>query len=120
MERKPNLKEDAMQEKLPPVQDLPPWQQVVYRHDPNLLKLVLSVQNHVRKDGGLDLKTKTLMMMLGDAFLARPHGVKVLADRARKLGATEQEIAETCEVAYYMGGLAVLFPALNAFEPVQL
>jgi alkylhydroperoxidase/carboxymuconolactone decarboxylase family protein YurZ len=109
-----------MQKNMPQSQELPHWQQVIYRHDPKLLELVLNTQNNVRKEGALDLKTKTLMMMLGDAFLARPHGVKALADRARNLGATEEEIAETCEVAYYMGGLAVLFPALNAFEPVQL
>ena len=39
---------------------------------------------------------------------------------ARAMGATEEEIAETAQVGYYMGGLSVLFPALNAFEPVKL
>ena len=43
-----------------------------------------------------------------------------LADRARGLGATEEEIAETVQVAYLFGGWSALFPALNAFEPVQL
>jgi alkylhydroperoxidase/carboxymuconolactone decarboxylase family protein YurZ len=102
------------------MQELPAWLTVLKTHDPKLFEQVTNVQDVVMKDGALSLKTKTLMMMLGDAFLARPHGVKVLADRARAMGATEEEIAETAQVGYYMGGLSVLFPALNAFEPVQL
>ena len=101
-------------------QQLPAWLATLKKHDPKLFDQVTNVQGMVIQEGALPLKIKTLMMMLGDSFLARPHGVKVLADRARSQGATEEEIAETAQVGYYMGGLAVLFPALNAFEPVQL
>lgn len=100
--------------------ELPAWLATLSRHDAKLFDQVTDVQKMVIQEGKLPLKIKTLMMMLGDCFLARPHGVKVLADRARSQGATEEEVVETVQVAYYMGGLAALFPALNAFEVVEL
>ncbi|MCZ6867687.1 MAG: carboxymuconolactone decarboxylase family protein [Chloroflexi bacterium] len=101
-------------------EQLPPHLAALKAHDPKLMEQVVNVQDFVIQEGVLSLKVKTLMMLLCDALLARPHGVKILADRARGLGATEEEIAETVQVAYLFGGWSALFPALNAFEPVQL
>ena len=75
------------------------------KHTPDLFKHMTAVQDTIIKDGALSLKTKTLMMMLCDALLGHSDGVANIARRARSLGATEEEIAETVGVAFIMGGL---------------
>ena len=54
--------------------------------------------------------------MLCDALLAHEEGVKNIANRARAVGATEEEIAETVGVAFVMGGTPALVTAAKAFE----
>ena len=94
----------------------PTWRDHLMKHTPDLLKQVTAVQDTVVKDGALSLKTKTLMMMLCDALLAHSDGVANIARRARSLGATEEEIAETVGVAFVMGGLPGLVTGANAFR----
>ena len=94
----------------------PSWRDQLGKHTPDLLKHVTAVQDTVTKDGALSLKTKTLMMLLCDALLAHSDGVANIARRARSLGATEEEIAETVGVAFVMGGLPGLVTGANAFR----
>jgi alkylhydroperoxidase/carboxymuconolactone decarboxylase family protein YurZ len=56
------------------------------------------------------------MTMLCDALLAHPDGVANIANRARAVGATEEEIAETVAVAFVMGGTPALVTGANAFK----
>ncbi len=84
--------------------------------DGELFKRVIELQEFTGRDGALPAKTKTLMMMFGDALLGRAEGVKALAERARGQGATEDEIAETVRVAFIFGGLAGLVPATHAYK----
>lgn len=56
------------------------------------------------------------MTMLCDALLAHESGVRNIAARARDMGATEEEIAETVRVAFWMGGLPALVTGVNAFR----
>ena len=94
----------------------PSWRDSLGKHAPDILKQVTSLQETINKDGALSLKTKTLMMMLCDSLLAHPDGVANIARRARTLGASEQEIAETVAVAFMMGGLPGLVTGANAFR----
>ena len=50
------------------------------------------------------------------ALLAHADGVKAISDRARAMGASEEEISETIRVAFWMGGLPALVTGLNAFR----
>jgi len=84
--------------------------------DPQALDMVKKLQDLVLKDGALSAKIKMLMCMLGDAMLGQYDGVRVLAERARALGATEAEIAETVRVALYMGGMPGLVTGTRAFR----
>jgi len=93
-----------------------PWQTILGKHAPELLKQSTGLQETVIVDGSLSVKTKTLMMMLCDALLAHPEGVANFAKRARALGASENEIAETLAVAFLMGGLPGLVTGTNAFK----
>lgn len=93
-----------------------PWQVILEKHAPELLKQATGLQEAVIRDGALSAKTKMLMMVLCDALLAHDEGVAGLAQRARALGATEDEIAETLAVAFLMGGLPGLVTGTNAFK----
>ncbi len=77
---------------------------------------VSAVRDHVLTEGALPLKVKVLMTMLCDALLAHEDGVKNIANRARAVGATEEEIAETVAVAFVMGGTPALVTGAKAFS----
>jgi alkylhydroperoxidase/carboxymuconolactone decarboxylase family protein YurZ len=62
---------------------------------------------------------KTLMMMICDALLNHESGVTNLANRARALGASEEEVKEALGVAYLMGGLPAMVAGSNAFRNIQ-
>jgi alkylhydroperoxidase/carboxymuconolactone decarboxylase family protein YurZ len=96
--------------------EMSPWQIILKKHAPELLKQATGLQETVTGDGALSAKTKTLMMMLCDALLAHPEGVAHFAEQARDLGASENEIAETLAMAFLMGGLPGLVTGTNAFK----
>ena len=92
------------------------WQPILDKHAPELLKDVMSIHQSVLTDGALSLKVKTLMTMLCDALLAHSDGVAIIANRARAVGASEEEIAETVAVAFLMGGMPALVTGASAFR----
>ena len=92
------------------------WQTILGKYSPELLKQMTGLREAVMTDGALSIKTKTLMTMLCDALLAHPDGVANIAKRARSLGASDAEIAETLGVAFLMGGLPGLVTGANAFR----
>ncbi len=92
------------------------WQAKLGEIAPELIKNVTGLRETVLVEGALSVKTKTLMMMLCDALLGHPDGVANIAKRARDLGASEAEIAETLAVAFMMGGLPGLVTGANAFR----
>ena len=92
------------------------WQTKMERNSPGLFREIMGVRNNVLVDGALPLKVKILMTMLCDALVSHPDGVANIANRARAVGATEEEIAETVGVAFLMGGTATMVTACNAFN----
>ena len=91
-------------------------QAIIEEAAPQLFKDVTAVRDNVLTDGALSMKVKVLMTMLCDALLAHDHGVENIANRARAIGATEEEIAETIGVAFVMGGTPALVTGSNAFK----
>ena len=94
----------------------PSWRDTLLKIAPETFKSINAAQDAVMKEGALSIKTKTLMMLLCDSLLAHPDGVANIARRARSLGASEAEIAETLAVAFLMGGLPGLVIGSNAFR----
>jgi len=92
------------------------WQSILKDNAPQLAEDVTALRDHVLVDGALPLKVKVLMTMLCDALLAHPEGVANIANRARAVGATEAEIADTIGVAFVMGGTPALVTGCNAFS----
>tara|TARA_B100000315_G_C14445125_1_gene526468 strand:- start:151 stop:456 length:306 start_codon:yes stop_codon:yes gene_type:complete len=93
---------------------LAPWQVALEKGAPVLLKDASSIRESIMADGALSMKVKTLMTMLCDALLTHSDGVASIANRARAMGASEEEIAETLGVAFLMGGLPALVTGSNA------
>ena len=97
----------------------PPFMVALEKNDPALLKQMVSLNDFTSKDGALSAKTKTLMSLFGDAILNHPEGVRVLADRARAQGASEDEINETVRMAFFFGGLPALVTATFAYKKTE-
>jgi alkylhydroperoxidase/carboxymuconolactone decarboxylase family protein YurZ len=98
------------------MQQKPTYAAILESQDHKHLERVAQVRDATLTDGALSTKVKTLMMMLCDSLLSHPQGVETIAGRARGLGATEEEIAETLHVAFLMGGLPALVTGCNAFD----
>ena len=92
------------------------WQNKLEEFTPELMKNVNGLREKVIAEGALSAKEKTLMMMLGDALLGHSDGVANIARRARELGASQEEIAETLGVAFMMGGMPGLITCSSAFR----
>lgn len=92
------------------------WQTMMNKSAPDLMKQLGDLQKTATADGALSAKTKTLMMMLCDSLLGHSDGVANLANRARSMGASEAEIAETIGMALLMGGMPGLVTGANAFR----
>ena len=98
------------------MQQPPSYMATLAKADPKMLEHVTTVREYVISDGALSAKVKTLMTMLCDALLAHDDGVYAISQRARALGASEEEIAETVQVAYLMGGTPALVTGCKAFR----
>lgn len=94
-----------------------PWFfEIVEKNDPDFVEFLAADRDFVMRDGAIPAKYKMLMTMVIDALLAHDAGVTTIADRARGLGASEDEIKEAVRVAYLYGGTPALVSALNAFR----
>ena len=93
-----------------------PWVEALDKNDPKLLEYVDQLREYVLVDGALSAKVKALMRLLGVALQAHTEGVQGLAELAREFGASEQEIAETVQMVYYLGGLPAMAAASAALR----
>ena len=97
-------------------QSRPGYAVALQQNDEKMAEFLDTGREFIMADGALSAKVKTLMTMLCDALLAHENGVKNIAERARAMGATEEEIAETVRVAFWMGGLPALVTGTQAFR----
>lgn len=84
--------------------------------DPELHDVVSALAGLAMAPGALDGKTKTLITLALDALIGAKKGVEVLSKQARKLGASDQEIAEALRLAYFVAGNGVLALFEEAFD----
>ncbi len=96
--------------------NLPPFVQQLAERDPELFEAVKKVTEVAMAPGALDAKTKTLIGLALDAYIGAERGVMVLANRARELGATEQEICEALRLSYSISGSRCLAASCSAFQ----
>ena len=98
------------------MQQQPPWAVALQNSDPKLAGYLSEGREFIIADGALSASVKTLMTMLCDALLGHADGVEAIANRARGMGASEEEIAETVQVAFLMGGLPALVTGARAYK----
>ena len=75
-----------------------------------------AIMEKEQKDTALPAKVKALIIMALDAAHGDRKGVEMLADRARRAGASEQEIVETVELVGNTCGIQGLIVALNGLK----
>ena len=73
--------------------------------DPRVVEHMRSTDEWVFSDGAISKKVKLLIAMAFDAAHGAVGGVRGLAQRAVREGATKEEIAEVLRVAYVMNGV---------------
>ncbi|MDH7577480.1 MAG: carboxymuconolactone decarboxylase family protein [Bacillota bacterium] len=95
----------------------PPFVQQIEKRDPELYQAVVKIIELAMTPGALDAKTKTFIALALDAYIGSERGVIALSNRARELGATDQEINEVLRIAYYVSGSKTLATSNNAFPP---
>lgn len=97
-------------------EELPKFLKILKEKDPEYAGNLLKNYDKNFSDGALSSKTKTLIAMAVDAGNGDVEGVKALANQARKLGATEDELLEVVEVVQGTSGFQGLAAAAVALE----
>jgi alkylhydroperoxidase/carboxymuconolactone decarboxylase family protein YurZ len=86
------------------------------RIDPAMMAHLKSADELVYGAGALPSKVKLLIALALDAAHGAENGVRALARRAVKEGATREEIAEALRVAYHLSGVGALYTASAALQ----
>jgi alkylhydroperoxidase/carboxymuconolactone decarboxylase family protein YurZ len=84
--------------------------------DPKVVEHMKTTDDWVFADGALPKKVKLLMAMAFDAAHGAIGGVRGLAQRAMKEGATKEEISEALRVAYVMNGVGPVYIASQGLK----
>ena len=94
---------------------LPPFIQHLEEYDPVFAQEIEKVLNLAMKENSLDPKTRILISLALDAACWASEGVASLARQAREIGVSEQEIADTLRLAYFITSIPTLKTSFNAF-----
>lgn len=94
---------------------LPPPLMGIEKTDPALYEQVKRLYELAMAPGEIDAKTKVLMVLALDAYGGAAGGVKILAQAARAMGATEGQISEALRIGYMTAGMGTLFASLAAY-----
>lgn len=95
---------------------LPPFLKALENYDPEFAQVMEKIVSLSLMEGSLDSKTRTLIALALDAALGAAEGVSSLAEQARKMGVSDQEIAEVLRLAYFASGNSVLHSSFAAFK----
>jgi len=93
----------------------PPFVEAVKSTDSELYEIVTKTMDLALADGALDQKTKVMITMALDAFAGANEGVHTLSQRAKDLGATEDEIKEVLRIAYMVSSMKTLATTRAAY-----
>ncbi|MEE8353455.1 MAG: carboxymuconolactone decarboxylase family protein [Dehalococcoidales bacterium] len=87
--------------------------------DPTLMSLVEDGRKLAFSDGALPVKFKILIALALDASHGAVDGVRSLAEAANRLGASNEEIAETLRVTQFISGIGSLYTSSRALRELQ-
>ncbi|MEL1136476.1 carboxymuconolactone decarboxylase family protein [Desulfitobacterium sp. THU1] len=95
---------------------LPPFLRPLEAYDPILAQEIEKIVSLSFQKSTLDERTRILITLALDAALGASEGVANLAGQARRLGVSDQEIADTLRLAYFTSGCSTLTTSFAAFE----
>ena len=93
--------------------------QALQEMDPKLMSLLEDGRKLTFSEGALPMKFKILIALALDASHGAADRVKSLAEAATRLGASNEEIAETLRVAQFMNGVGSLYTTSRALRELQ-
>lgn len=96
-----------------------PFIAALEERDPAFFRVTKELQELVFAESSLDQKTKLLISLAVDACTGAAEGVASVANALRRLGVTDQEIAEVLRITYFAKGNSTLGVAMAAFRPEQ-
>ena len=84
---------------------IPPFLQKFEATQPDFYRQAVRLREEIMyQPGALDVKTKLLIAFALDVARGAEGGIKLLAERAREVGASEAELEEVLMVLYVIGG----------------
>lgn len=98
------------------MEKMPEFLSLMKEKSPVFSEAFLNVLEKSQSDGALPAKMKTLISMALDAAAGHSEGVRSLAEKARKQGATEEEIIETIQIITTTCGMQGLATGSAAFK----
>ena len=93
-----------------------PFIAAIKDRDEKFFDLMEGLQNLVFAESTLDIKTKLMISLAVDACEGAAQGVESIANTLRKMGVTDEQIAEVLRITYFTKGNSVLTVSLPAFK----
>lgn len=84
--------------------------------DSKFYELIKGLEDLSQQESSLDPKTKLMISLAVDACTGAGEGVAHLAGALRKMGVTDQQIAEVLRLTYFAKGNTVLAMSMAAFR----
>ena len=95
---------------------LPPFLKALEQNDPEFAQAIEKIVSLSMGKGALDPKTKILIALALDAAHGANQGVASLAEQARRIGVSDEEIAEALRLSYFTFGNSILSSSFAAFS----
>jgi len=96
--------------------DLLPFIKAIEERDKDFYEIMKNLQELVFSESSLDLKTKLMISLAVDACEGSEEGVKSISDTLRKMGVTDEQIAEVLRITYFTKGNSTLVTSLAGFK----
>ena len=84
--------------------------------DEKFYEMINGIQKLVNGESSLDPKTKLMISLAVDAAEGATQGVAAISDILRKMGVTDEQIAEVLRITYFAKGNTVLSQSMAAFK----
>ncbi len=93
-----------------------PFIEAIKERDPQFYEVIKGLVDLTQNESSLDAKTKLMISLAVDACTGAAEGVASIAGVLRKMGVTDQQIAEILRIVYFAKGNEVLVTSMAAFK----
>ncbi|MCL4440249.1 MAG: carboxymuconolactone decarboxylase family protein [Firmicutes bacterium] len=93
-----------------------PFIAAIKDRDEKFFELVKELQDLVYSESSLDTKTKLMISLAVDAAVGADKGVETISNNLRKMGVTDEQIAEVLRLTYFTKSNSILVTSMSAFK----